>query len=232
VVAALRDYTLAGIWSVLERLNLRYKRGRQSLHSPDADYDLKLMYVAAAHAQARANPQRVVLLYQDELTYYRRPSVAQAYALRGSKDPTACLGYRPNQKRRISGSLNAVSGQFHAQQLHRFGVAQLKRYYQQLEAAYPDATSIFLVQDNWPVHRHPNLLDYFNTSRITPLWLPTYAPWTNPTEKVWRWLKQDVLHLHDFVDDWHGLQAAVAAWLAQWQQPAHDLLCYVGLTPH
>lgn len=232
VVVGLQHYTLSGIWSLLKRLKLHYKRGREYLHSPDADYDLKLQYVAAAYAQAQTQPERVVLLYQDELTYYRRPSLARGYAPAGHHQPLARLGYRPNRKRRISGSLNAVSGRFHAHQLERFGVSQLKRYYQQLEAAYPQAERLYLVQDNWPVHRHPELLTYFVTSRITPLFLPTYAPWTNPVEKVWLRLKQELLHLHDFADDWTGLQAAVQDWLAQWQQPSPDLLRYVGLTPY
>jgi transposase len=59
--------------------------------------------------------------------------------------------------------------------------------------------------------------------------LPTYAPWTNPIEKVWRKLKQEVLHQHDFGDDWAGLQQAVQGWLA-WAAPA-DLLRYTGLRP-
>jgi transposase len=230
-VWVLRGYTLAGIWKLLKRLKLHYKRGREYLHSPDPDYNLKLTYIAAATQQAQAASGQVVLLYQDELTYYRRPSLARAYAPAGSKHPLARLGHRPNSKRRISGSLNVISGQFHAHQLGRFGVVELQRYYQQLEAVYPDAACLYLVQDNWPVHRHPDLLEYFQTSRIVPLWLPTYAPWTNPTEKVWHGLKQEVLHLHEFVDDWRGLQAAVADWLARWQQPSPELLHYVGLTP-
>lgn len=231
-VLALRAYTLSGIWHILDRLKLRYKRGREYLHSPDPDYAQKVQAVAAAYAQAQAQPDRIVLLYQDELTYYRRPSVARGYASAGRQQPLARLGHRSNTKRRISGSLNAVSGRFHAYQLARFGVAELKRYYQQLEAVYPDAACIYLVQDNWPVHHHAELRDYFSTSRITPLFLPTYAPWTNPTEKVWLRLKQELLHLHDFADDWQGLQAAVADWLAQWQRPSPDLLHYVGLTPY
>lgn len=91
-VVGLGEYTLAGIWMMLKRLKLRYKRGRDYLHSPDPDYDLKLQYVVAAYKQAQANPAHVVLLYQDELTYYRRPSVARGYAPVGSKHPRAHLG--------------------------------------------------------------------------------------------------------------------------------------------
>jgi transposase len=61
------------------------------------------------------------------------------------------------------------------------------------------------------------------------LFLPTYAPWTNPIEKVWRKLYADLLHLHRRVTDWEALQHDVQAWLDQWQQPSPDLLRYTGL---
>jgi DDE superfamily endonuclease len=227
----LKGRSLACVWKTLQRFAFVYKRGRESIHSPDPDYELKLAYIAAAKSLSLAQAERIVLLYQDELTYYRRPSLARAYASEASKEPKAILGLSSNKKRRISGSLNWQTGRVVAQQLHRFGLAQLKRYYQRLEAAYPQAERIYLVQDNWPVHRHPELLDFFLSSRIQPLFLPTYAPWTNPSEKLWLRLKQELLHLHGFEDDWLGLQTAVQAWLDLWDKPSEELLHYVGLTP-
>jgi transposase len=224
--------SLPCVWRWMQRFGLRYKRGRAYLHSPDPAYALKLAYLSTARLQAQRDPDRVVVLYQDELTYYRRPSVARAYTVCGSRDPKADLGYSGDRKCRVAGALNAHTGQFHAYQTSHLGVAELKRYYQQLEAAYPDARCIYLVQDNWPVHRHPDLLLFFLTSRLTPLWLPTYAPWTNPCEQVWRRLKQEVLHLHPFRDDWTRLQTTVKDWLARWTHPSPDLLHYVGLTPY
>jgi hypothetical protein len=227
----LSEGSLVCVWKTLKRLAVVYKRGRESIHSPDPDYDLKLAYIEAAKALCRAKPGAIVLLYQDELTYYRRPSLARAYAPKASKEPKAALGLSANKKRRIAGSLNWQTGQVTAQQLSRFGVAQLKHYYERLEAAYPQAQRIYLVQDNWPVHRHPELLSFFASSRIQPLFLPTYAPWTNPSEKVWLKLKQELLHLHRFEDDWLGLQNAVQAWLDHCAQPSAELLSYVGLSP-
>jgi transposase len=223
--------SLSCVWQTLERFGLVYKRGRESIHSPDPDYDLKLAYLEAAKKASLAAPERVILLYQDELTYYRRPSLARAYAAQAQKEPKAVLGYSSNKKRRIAGCLNWQTGALFTQQLGRFGVTQLKRFYQKLELAYPHAERIYLVQDNWPVHRHPDLLSFFASSRIQPLFLPTYAPWTNPIEKVWLRLKQERLHLHSFEDDWLGLQNAVQSWLDQWFLGSQDLLHYVGLSP-
>lgn len=231
-ISWLKERSLTCVWKTLANFGLVYKRGRESTHSPDPDYDLKLAYIAQAQRQVLRQPEAMVLLYQDELTYYRRPSVARAYAPMASKEPKAFQGYTTNKKRRIAGSLNWYTGQFHTQQRHRFGVEQLKRYYQHLESLYPDAQTIYLVQDNWLVHRHPTLLAFFQTSRIVPLFLPTYAPWTNPTEKVWLRLKQDVLHLHPFGDDWQALQDRVLVWLTRWLLPSSELLHSVGLSPY
>lgn len=228
----LEDRSLSCVWKTLVALGIVYKRGREAIHSPDPSYDLKLAYVKEACQQAQCHPERVVVLYEDELTYYRRPSLARAYALQGSKDPKAWLGHTANKKRRIAGSLNWFTGQFHAQQRYRFGVTALKHYYQELQGLYPEAEVIYLVQDNWPVHRHPELLEFFLHSRLVPLYLPTYAPWTNPVEKVWLRLKQELLHLHSFADDWLALQTAVQVWLDRWLLPSPDLLHYVGLTPY
>ena len=63
--------------------------------------------------------------------------------------------------------------------------------------------------------------------RLVPL--PTYAPWNNPIEKLWRLLKQDVLHLHRYEDEWTGLKQRVHQELEKYVQPTTDLLRYVGL---
>ena len=46
-------------------------------------------------------------------------------------------------------------------------------------------------------------------SRITLLPLPTYAPWTNPIEKVWRLFNQDLFHMHPWSQDWERLKQEV-----------------------
>jgi hypothetical protein len=166
------------------------------------------------------------------MTYYRQPTVARAYA--GHRDPLpyARLGYQSNRRRRIAACLNAVTGQLTAWQRSRFNVPALIHFYHAVAAAYPNAEWIFIVQDNWPVHFHPRLLLALASSRIVLLRLPTYAPWTNPIEKVWLRLRQEVLHLHPFEDDWSSLHATVQAWLDTWRAGSFDLLHSVGLYPY
>jgi transposase len=221
----------AAVCRMLRRLGVRYRRGQEHLHSPDPDYDAKMRAVLAARHEAASRPGQVVFVYLDELTYYRRPSVANAWHHEGGPGRYAEQGHGRNSKRRVIGALDAVDGRLLCWQRSETGVGTLKRFYKALQAAYPEAEVIYVAQDNWPVHFHPDVLASLQGTRVKLLRLPTYAPWTNPIEKVWRFLKQELLHQHDFADDWAGLQRAVTEWLARWAGPSPRLLRYVGLAP-
>ncbi len=67
---------------------------------------------------------------------------------------------------------------------------------------------------------------------IQRVFLPTYASWLHPIEKLWRTLRQDVLHLHRLADNLAQVREGVAAFLDQFAQPgalSDALLRYVGL---
>lgn len=59
---------------------------------------------------------------------------------------------------------------------------------------------------------------------------PPYASWCNPLEKLWRKLKQDVLHLHRRASDLKALRMLVTEFLQQFAAGSSELLRYVGLS--
>lgn len=253
----LRLVTLVGLWRILQRVGLRFKRGRLALHSPDLHYGRKRQRIAELEARVRAEPKRFVLLYLDEFTYTRQPTLANAYAPAGHCQVVAPLGYRPNYEYRILAAVNALTGQVHYQQRNHIKVATLRNFWRQVRAAYPAAEVIYLVVDNWPVHYHPDGLVVLQEQPdaadfiVPPNWpsharaqlvpdtlplvlvpLPTYASWLNPIEKLWRWLRQTVSHLHPFADDSDALKVAVAAFLDRFASDSPTLLRYIGLLPY
>ncbi|HZC77395.1 MAG TPA: hypothetical protein VE258_06570 [Ktedonobacterales bacterium] len=164
-----RPRARAGVWRLLRRLGRHYKRGRRYVHSPDPDYDRKLARVQAALRLARWNPTRYVVLFADELTSYLRATVAQGSAPAHTAAPRAHQGWGKNRTWRLAGSLNALTGQHHAQQAEHFGRWVLLAYLRQLQAADPQARRIFVVLDNWPVHGHQDLLTALAGSRLRRL---------------------------------------------------------------
>jgi transposase len=228
-VVWLAGLSLSGRWRLLRRLGVVYRRGQEHLHSPDPDYAAKRAAVRRARAEAGRGGGKVVLVYLDEFTYYRRPPVGGCWGPAGGPGPPAEQGHGRNRKRRVIGALDARSGRLTHWQGNRAGAAELRRFYRQLTEAYPEAEVLYVAQDNWPVHFLPEVLRSLEGTPVRLLRLPTYAPWTNPIEKVWRKLKQEVVAQHDFIDDWAGLCGAVEGWLAA--AAPTDLLRYTGLRP-
>lgn len=241
---------------LLKRLRISYKRGRDYFHSPDPDYDEKLNLITRMRQQTFTNPERYIFLYLDELTYYRQPTLAYGYEAVGHYQPLAQRSYHRNTHFRVLGALNALTGQLSYRQRSQTDTACLANFWYQVREDYPAAETIYMVVDNWPVHFHPDVLAPLQAQNfpfplplpanwpaepsvkakiddlpIQLLCLPTYASWLNPIEKLWRWLKQDILHLHRLSDDWQALKLRVDRFLANFSHGSTELLRYVGLLP-
>lgn len=253
----LKVTTEGGLSRLLKRLCISYKRGRDYVHSPDLHYLEKLSLIELCHMRAFYAPERFVALYLDELTYYRQPSVARAYEARGTFQALARRSHRSNTSFRVIGALNSLTGQVTYRQRSRMNRFALSHFWREIRDAYPTAETIYVVVDNWPLHFHPDVLARLQPQEfpwppyVPPNWpktpsdravkdnlpiqllcLPTYASWLNPIEKLWRWLKQDVIHMHHYSNDWQSLKQHVDHFLSQFQPGSEKLLHYVGLLPN
>jgi transposase len=229
--AWLKDYTLSGVWRLLQRHGLRVRSAQVRQHSPDPAYEAKLEHLLACLRDAAAHPGEVVLVFLDEMGYYRWPAEGPAWAEAAPNPAPLADRDGPNNKQwRVIGALNALTGRLDYLDAYIIGREKVIKFYHQLSAAYPDARLIYVVQDNWSIHTHPDVqVALAELPQIEPVWLPTYAPWLNPIEKLWRWLREQVLRLHRLSGDWPTLRERVNAFLDQFAEAADELLHYVGL---
>ncbi len=227
----LKDYTERGVWRMLQRCDLRLRSARVCQYSPDPEYQAKETRLLACLRAAAQRPTEVVVLFLDAMGYYRWPEPAASWSLDAPVPPPVahCAGLN-NKQWRVIGALNARTGRVDYLENYIVGRRQVIQFYHQLDCAYPDAHHLYVVQDNWSIHQHDEVLAALQgLPRIEPVWLPTYAPWLNPIEKLWRWLRQQQLYLHRLADDWELLRQRVNAFLDQFATGSHALLQYVGL---
>ena len=258
---ALAGYGLSGVWRLVRRHRSHWRRARSHMRRPDPDYDAKLAAIATARDTAAASAGRIVLLYQDEVTLGRQPTLPAAYAPVGQDAPRAERSHQTNTLTRLAATLDPEDGRVVARRASHLDVPTLVGCSQQVVAAYPAAERIYLVQDHWPVHVHPDVLVALAPQetpfplRRPPTWptgpspaavarwgalrlpllllpLPTYASWCSPIENLWRWLTQDTTHLHRHADDLPGLRRLIDQFLARFAHGSTELLRYVGLMPH
>jgi hypothetical protein len=223
----LADYTLSGLRRLLNRLDLGLHAAAVQQFSPDPDYAAKHLRLLRVLGQARRHPGQVEAIFLDEMGYTRRPEPGPDY---GGPTPLADRRGADNGLWRLIGGLNARTGQLDYLDNYIVGRAKVIQFYRQLVAAYPEAERLYVIQDNWSIHTHPEVRAALaEMPTVKPVWLPTYAPWLNPIEKVWRWLRQDVLKMHRQADNWAALQARVHGFLNQFATGSQRLLEYVGL---
>jgi DDE superfamily endonuclease len=225
-VAWLTGYSLSGVWRVLQACGLGLHTACARLFSPDPDYRGKVRRLHRGVRDAVRHPDTVVALFLDEFGYRRWPEVAPTWGLAAAVAPRAGT----NQQWRTMGALNALTGQVTYLDGYIVGRQQVMQFDAQLDHTYPAAELLYVSQDNWHIHTHPDVLTALaRYPRIKPVWLPTYAPWLNPIEKLWRWVRQDILKMHRWVEDWPQVKQRVRAFLDQFAHGSADLLRYVGL---
>jgi hypothetical protein len=224
----LTDYTVSGVWRVLQACGLGLHTACARLFSPDPDYDSKVRRLHRCLRDAARHPETVVTLFLDEFGYQRWPEVAPTWGVEAAVAQRA----GNNQQWRTIGALNALTGQVNYLDGYIVGRQQVIQFYGLLDRVSPKKVElIYGSQDNWNIHTHPDVLTALaGYPRIKPVWLPTSAPWLNPIEKLWRWLRQDVLKMHRWVEDWPQVKQRVHAFLAQFAHGSAALLRYVGLT--
>ena len=223
----LSEYTVSGVWRLLHTCGLTLRTSCARLFSPDPDYRLKVHRLHRCLRDAARHPRTVVALFLDEFGYQRWPEVAPTWGAEAAVAQRA----GNNQQWRTIGCLNALTGQVNFLDGYIVGRQQVSRFYGQIVQAYPKADLIYVIQDNWNIHTHPDVLDALASwPRLKPVWLPTYAPWLNPIEKLWRWVRQDVLKMHRWVEDWPRVKQRVRDFLTQFAHGSPELLHYVGLS--
>ncbi len=223
----LHDYSLSGVWSLLQRCGLKLRSAAVQHYSPDPEYLTKVFRLKKALREAARNPQTVAVLFLDEFGYTRWPDPARDWSV---APPIACRSQTNNQQWRTIGALNALTGKVSYLDAYIIGRAKVIEFYGQLNQAYRRLDTVYVIQDNWSIHQHPDVLQALaDYPRLRPVWLPTYAPWLNPIEKLWRWLRQDILKLHRLADAWDELRHRVRTFLDQFTHGSPELLHYVGL---
>lgn len=176
----------------LRAADLVWRRPRPVLGPKDRAYAVKLGKVRAL---LRSLPADAVAVFQDEVDINTNPKIGSMWMPRGRQAEVVTPG--TNEKRYLSGSLDWRTGRLtltEGKPRQGRDTDLFLAHLDDLRRRYRCYRAIHVICDNARPHHARRLRAYLaaHRGRVVVHYLPAYAPHTNPIERVW-W------HLHDEV---------------------------------
>lgn len=219
----------SGLWRLLRRHRIRLRYGRPRQYSPDPDYTAKETALLTALSEVAADPDHQIALFLDQMSYHHWPEPGSTWASLDGPAPRAERAAPGERHKKVMGALNARTGQVTHYHRARMTAKQVADFLTLLRTTYPDATRVVAILDNTPVHHTTIVAERAQEVGIELLFLPTYAPWLNPIEKLWAWVRTDVLRLHRHAGNWKHVPVMLKDFLDHLATDSAPLLRRVGL---
>jgi putative transposase len=183
----------------LHRADLVWRRPRPVLRRQDPCRSAKLRALRRLLAGLSADE---VAVFQDEVDINLNPLIGSMWMRRGEQAEVATPG--DNDKRYLAGSMNWRTGTLWVTEGAKRDGALFVRHLEELRRRLRRYRVIHVICDNARFHKEATcrrLQDYLRRwgHRIVLHYVPLYAPETNPIERVW-W------HLHDEITRNHQCQ--------------------------
>jgi transposase len=197
----------------LHEADLVWRRPRPVLGPQDPRREQKLQDIRAL---LRDLPADELALFQDEVDVNTNPEIGAMWMRRGQQADVVTPG--TNTKRYLAGSLNWRTGAVVLSAPGRRRNAELfLGHLDELRRRYRRYRRIHVICDNASFHqpeRCAKVREYMTRwgHRIVLHFLPTYAPETNPIERVWWHLHEEITRNHR-CQDIEELLDLVFAWL-------------------
>ena len=108
---------------------------------------------------------------------------------------------------------------------------EIAKLLEALVAKHPTG-AIYVAWDNADTHQDDEVEAVVRAAagRLVLLYLPTYSPWLNPIEMLWRHFRREVTHCELFASV-KALLAAAADFCARYDQEPQRMLSIIGAKP-
>ena len=216
----------------LHALGYRVLRPVLSIASPDPDYQQKVKQLEKYKKQAIKG--EILLYFEDEIDLNLLPGILRCWTQRGSQRKVMTPG--ANQKRYGFGAVNYVSGKtLHRIDVHKNSVAfcAFVKQFMQTVIQSPEyhGQKIILLVDNFIIHHSHKTIQFLEqyADQLVLFALPTYAPWLNLIEQLWKHLRRKVTHNHLF-ETIAQLVQAVCSFLKSLNRTPQRTLSIIGAT--
>jgi transposase len=167
----------------LQEIGWVWKRAKLVAKDDDPQRVNRLARIRYRFEQLRLDE---VMVLADELDLHLLPKVGCAWMPKGTQ--LAVMTPGQNQKPYLAGALEVSTGRLHHCRGPRKTNGLFRALLQTLEDAYPAAPyqRVYVVVDNYKIHKAQAVEEWLaNHPHLTLLFVPTYCPRANPSERAY-----------------------------------------------
>jgi transposase len=216
----------------LHALRYRVLRPVLSIASPDPDYRRKVRRLKR-YKKAAKNGE-ILLFFQDEIDLNLLPGILRCWTPEGSQRKVMTPGV--NKKRYGFGAVNYTTGKtIYRIEEHKNSASFCAFVEQFMQAVIQSpgyhGQKIVLVVDNFIIHHSHKTTEFLEkyADQLVLFALPTYSPWLNLIELLWKHLRRKVTHNHLF-ENILQLVEAVCSFLKTLNKTPSVTLSIIGAT--
>jgi len=183
-------YTVSGMCKWLYHHEFRYKQPH--LVPAKADQSRQEAFIETyKELKATKNPDEIIL-FCDSAHPQHQTKVRCGWIKKGVRK---CVKMTARQKRvNIIGAIELDTHHVEYAEVEWINVESLKKFSDQLCAAYSNVSKIHLILDNAGYHKNKEWLAYIDTTKIKLHYLPPYSPNLNPIERLWKIMHEKVTY--------------------------------------
>jgi len=185
-------YSRAGLTDLLHRLGFTYKLTTPLPCQADAQAQADFLDELAV-LEAHVERGEAVLYYADAAHPTHNTRCTRAWCEVGQERPLLTVSGR--ERVNLNAALNAYAPtQVLLDETSCVNAQSTQRLYEQLLAAHPDKTRIYVICDNARYYKNKELRAWLADKPICQVFLPPYSPNLNLIERFWKYLRQKIIN--------------------------------------
>lgn len=183
-------YKPDSVIALLHRLGFVYKKTK--LIPSKADLAKQELFIEEFRKTEQNLAPDELILFGDGV--HPRHNTESAYAWIQKGQEKEVLSNTGRERVNINGAINPANPvQIVAHDCETINAATTLVWLQMIEKRFPHMKTIYLYVDNARYYRSKLVGEYLRDSRIKMIFLPPYSPNLNPIERLWKFLKKEVV---------------------------------------
>lgn len=183
-------YSQSGMRQLLHRLGFVYKKAKSV--PGKANEELQRSYLALLEETLKNKGENDPHYYLDGVHPQHNTQLACGWIKKGEDKIIKANSGR--SRININGALNAETLTVVMRVDDTINTQSTLKLLRTLEEKHPDAQNIYVTLDNARYYKNRLINDYLATSKIRLLFLPPYSPNLNLIERLWKFMRKEVLY--------------------------------------